>query len=414
MGVRSPMNILWYGDSPGDRFYGCTGFGRVTRYITNGLVAAGHRVQIAAFNYFGGPVDSDVVKAERLFAVTTPPSVCTEAFGLSRLAGLVRAIPYNPVLSFKPDVFVVFNDPFLFSEELAEEIRKACDETDTRLVHYFPVDSDVDEDYLHLARRADVAITYHPYGVEQIALADRGLAQRVRTVGHGVDPEVFFLDATRREAMRQRLGCSPRTHLVVYIGDNQPRKGLPDLLQAFVQVARGAPDAHLFLRTNLKSRKNDGINLYRVVRHLGLSGRVASAEAGLDNSWSEADLVDLYRAADLVVQPSLAEGWGLVPCEAMACGTGVAVADNTVPARIHDPAVAWFLPVDRVGRITPHSQDFVRYPIDVRAAADVMLQALLDPDERLTRAAQGVEYARRWSWPKCVIDFMDAITEKTS
>lgn len=94
----------------------------------------------------------------------------------------------------------------------------------------------------------------------------------------------------------------------------------------------------------------------------------------------EADLPLMYNAADLFVFPSLYEGFGLPPLEAMACGTPVVTSNTSaLPEVVGDAGIM----VD---------------PTRVDELADAMLRILRSPDLRCEMSAKGLERARTYTW----------------
>ena len=87
-----------------------------------------------------------------------------------------------------------------------------------------------------------------------------------------------------------------------------------------------------------------------------------------------------YSAADLFVYPSLYEGFGLPPLEAMACGTPVIVADTSSLPEVVGAAGVY---------VDPH---------DVEGLAGAMTALLRDPERRHTLAAAGLAQSGRFSW----------------
>jgi glycosyltransferase involved in cell wall biosynthesis len=89
------------------------------------------------------------------------------------------------------------------------------------------------------------------------------------------------------------------------------------------------------------------------------------------------------NAADLLVLPSIAEAFGLVLIEAMACGLPVIAADAHGPPEIVAPGTGWLVP--------PDSED---------ALADALLTAATDPKERQARGARAYCHSRAsYAWP---------------
>jgi glycosyltransferase involved in cell wall biosynthesis len=109
---------------------------------------------------------------------------------------------------------------------------------------------------------------------------------------------------------------------ILYVGKLQARKNLPRLLSAFRSlVQQGAIPHHLVL---VGKRTWTSEETFAAIDAPELKGRViVTGEVPLD------ELALLYAAAEMFVFPSLAEGFGLPPLEAMACGTPVVSSNAT-------------------------------------------------------------------------------------
>jgi glycosyltransferase involved in cell wall biosynthesis len=144
---------------------------------------------------------------------------------------------------------------------------------------------------------------------------------------------VFHLDASRLVVIREGVGEQFRPyhreemdHLrkihslpeqyILYVGSNKPHKNLPMLIRAWARLHANLP---LVVAGSADPRFDEE---RREVERLGLADR-----ARFLGAVTEEDLPALYSGARAFVFPSLCEGFGLPPLEAMACGAPVACSD---------------------------------------------------------------------------------------
>ena len=124
----------------------------------------------------------------------------------------------------------------------------------------------------------------------------------------------------------------------MYAGNVKPHKNLERLIGAFVLLRQeGLDDLKLLITGSEVSRYSTlrravhRYNLHKHVRFLGYQ--------------SEATLAALYRLADVFVFPSLYEGFGLPPLEAMASGTPVVVSNvSSLPEVVGRTQGSWSIP----------------------------------------------------------------------
>jgi glycosyltransferase involved in cell wall biosynthesis len=155
-------------------------------------------------------------------------------------------------------------------------------------------------------------------------------ACRVLTLYQGIDDR-FFQPADLAEAARLREAHGLHKYLL-FVGVLAPQKNLEGLIQAC--AALDQPELELAI-----VGREYGPYFREVVRplisRLGMEHRVAM----LGTVPSEA-LPGLYAGAKALIYPSFAEGFGLPPLEAMACGTPVVASDRpSLPEVLGDAAL---------------------------------------------------------------------------
>jgi glycosyltransferase-like protein len=166
------------------------------------------------------------------------------------------------------------------------------------------------------------------FAVSETARRDvaKALGIRCQLVGNGVDlARIRAVDQARIEAWRARLcGCRP---LVLAVGGIEPRKNSLRILGAFARLRAKHPDAQLWIVGGATALDHGAYRAeFESARGaLAPSVRNAVVELGVV---PDADLVALYRVAQVVASPSLQEGFGLVALEAMAAGLPLLASDR--------------------------------------------------------------------------------------
>ncbi len=141
---------------------------------------------------------------------------------------------------------------------------------------------------------------------------------RIRVIPEAADPGLAPVsDPALIQAVLARLGLSPERPFFLYLGGIDQRKGLSTLLTALASLRRDGRPHDLVLAGRIDQDKQYPA-LRQAVEQMGLAPSVR--ELGFV---ADADLPALFAAATAFVFPSLYEGFGLPPLEAMACGAPV-------------------------------------------------------------------------------------------
>lgn len=199
-----------------------------------------------------------------------------------------------------------------------------------------------------------------------------GAEARTAVIPLGIDAAFApRCDPAAQARLRARYGLPPR--FILFVGDLEPKKNLPRLIDAFRLLrAGGGPDHGLVLAGHPSWGDAE---LRRRIAAAGLGGEVV-----LTGFVPAADLPDLYGMADVLAFPSRYEGFGIPPLEAMACGVPVVASSaGALPEVVGDAGLL----VD---------------PDDEAALAGALRDALTRPDLRAELAARGRERAARFTW----------------
>ncbi len=176
------------------------------------------------------------------------------------------------------------------------------------------------------ADRADVILTDSAFSAREIVETLHVPAEKVRPIPLGLPPMPPPLPPDRAAALRAKLGID--RPYILHVGTIEPRKNIPFLLD----ILRCAPslDADLVLAGGLGWKTAPILD---ALRTSPLASRVHLLSHVPDDT-----LTALYDGALAFVFPSLYEGFGLPPLEALARGTPVLAADNSSLPEVLSPA----------------------------------------------------------------------------
>lgn len=158
-------------------------------------------------------------------------------------------------------------------------------------------------------------------------------AQSVFVLPYGVDPKQFFKcgSITETTETNQTNDKPDKTFRIVYVGQIVPRKGVHYLIEAFNELE--VTDKELLLIGAVHQ------SMHRIVeeamRH--------DSRIRVVGEIPKMDLYRLYNTGSVFVLPSLADSWGLVVLEAMACGLPVIVTQNTGSGQAVEEGVNGFI-----------------------------------------------------------------------
>ena len=193
-------------------------------------------------------------------------------------------------------------------------------------------------------------------------------SERVFVVSPGVDPAVF-----RPRRRRPRAG-----RYVLFVGSEQPRKNLAALLRALAHLRRTPELADVRLvKVGRAGRRNRLLRQPTAaeITRLGLEDAVTFL-----GNVPERRLARLYSGAGCLVLPSLDEGFGLPPVEAMACGCPCVVSNRGALPETAGPAA---LTVE---------------PDDPEALAEAIVGVMADQELRTDLRSRGFAQAAGYTW----------------
>ncbi len=224
-------------------------------------------------------------------------------------------------------------------------------------------------------QRADCVITDSEY-VRQEVLSEFNLpAEKVVSVLLAASDSFVPVAADELIATLAQFGLITGQYILA-VGTLEPRKNLTTAIRAYTQLPEAIRNEIPFVVAGMKGWRTEGLD--REVAALIDKGQIRLLGFVADEA-----LPALYSGARVFVYPSLYEGFGLPPLEAMACGAPVIVSNrSSLPEVVGDAG----LQVDA---------------LDVDGLAEAMLSVIENDELRTSLGKRGIERASTFSWQRC-------------
>ena len=236
-----------------------------------------------------------------------------------------------------------------------------------------------------MLRAADAVITPTEYVRREVCEHLRAPASKVFAVPEAARAAFRPAAPAEAEEARRRLGVG--SEFLLAVGTVEPRKNLAALVGAFEEVLRARPASGLQL-VIAGGRGWLADPLFEALERSPARGRVVLAGYLRDR-----DLRALYSSCLLFVYPSLYEGFGLPPLEAMSCGAPVVAGRAPAVAEVAGGA-ARLVDTDRPG-------EFAR----------ALIELLEDDAARRALAAAGLRRAAEFSWERTARHTLEVYAE---
>jgi glycosyltransferase involved in cell wall biosynthesis len=211
------------------------------------------------------------------------------------------------------------------------------------------------------ASRRD-ALRFYRLHPEKVSVIPEGVESRFR-------PEP---DPAHLAAVRQKYALPER--FILYVGTIEPRKNLPTLLDAYAALRAHHPSLGLVIAGGKGWLYQ---SFFERLRSLGLE---TQTRVTLTGYVPDDDLPALINCAEVFAFPSLLEGFGLPPLEAMACGIPVVCSNASSLPEV----------VNEAGLLVA--------PDDVRGWVEALNRILTDPALHGDLRARGLARARQFTW----------------
>jgi len=198
---------------------------------------------------------------------------------------------------------------------------------------------------------------------------------KISVIYNGVDHNIFKpYEPYQMSPYHVTLSHKP---YILYVGSERRRKNLGRLFEAFAMLRQEFPKLKLVKIGGLGRSKQLRSEMLKKLSSLGITEDVTFVDY-----ISELELAYYYSSATLLAYPSLYEGFGLPPLEAMACGCPVVTANtSSLPEVVGEAGI-------------------MVNPYDTSSLVQAIRRVLTDDKLRDNMVRRGLEQSKKFSWEK--------------
>jgi glycosyltransferase involved in cell wall biosynthesis len=293
-------------------------------------------------------------------------------YSLSEQIQLPLAIPSGTDLFFSP----YYTIPLLYRGRLAVTVHDLSHRVVAEIVRNTKKRIYAQIMYRRLRKKASLIFTVSNFSKQELLrLTDGPREDNILPIHLGISSEWY--GAAELPAIRTRP-------YFVHVGNIKPYKNLGRLVEAFLKIQDQVPQDLVIVGQSEGLITGESAEFFERVR-------AAGQRIHLTGFVSHQDLLSLVGHADALVMPSLYEGFGLPPIEAMAAGVAVAVARAASLPEVCGHAALYF------------------DPLEIDDIADKLVRIGTDTALRWELGEKGLAHSRQFTWEACSSRFAEAL-----
>jgi glycosyltransferase involved in cell wall biosynthesis len=335
-----------------------------------------------------------------------------EGFGFNKIHEYLEMV--------NPDVVMIYNDPYTIAKFI-ESMKHERGKSNYKLWLY------VDQVYTGIApplidilhKHADRIYCFTKTWKQKFL--EYGPFPDVRILEHAVDPTIFsYMSEDARSALRTNMGVPQDAVLMLNANRNSQRKRLDTTIAAFVGLLKKNPTKpyYMILASNLNAQSGAHYDVQRIFaeelkdNNMDLqtfARRLLLIDTSPPNVWTDEGINQLYNVADIGINTSDGEGFGLCQLEHMYTGAPQIVTDVGAYRDFLTSDVATFVPANGKSYFAggmPHGFSCPTFSTqDVRLAMERSINALSEQ----RKAVQKYNYP---SWSRVCDEWLEDILKE--
>lgn len=237
----------------------------------------------------------------------------------------------------------------------------------------------------HSAKKAKIIHTVSEYSKYEIADKYKVSPEKIKVVPNGVNTDIFNLkniDAAKA-FVKEKYGIED---YIFTVGRLEPRKNHLGLIKAYQLARTENKDLGKLVIVGQPDFKYDDIFKYITENNL-------EKDINIFSNVDDGDLPLLYKSANLFVYPSFAEGFGIPPLEAMACGIPVISSNLTAMKEV----------IGDAGILVD--------PYDIQDIADKIISVKEDSQNKKILIKKGIERVYKYSWGNAAKHYINSLSD---
>lgn len=336
-----------------------------------------------------------------------------EGFGYNKIHEYLEMV--------NPDVVMIYNDPYTIAKFI-ESMKHERGKTPYKLWLY------VDQVYTGVAQPLVDILHQHADRIYCFTQSwkkkflEYGAFPDIRVLEHAVDPTVFScMPPDARKGIRSNMGIPEDATILLNINRNSQRKRLDLTVGGFVGLLKSNPTKpyYLIIASNLQPQTGAYYDIQRIfLEELKDNGmdfqlyarRLLLIDTSPPNVWSDEAINQLYNVADIGINTSDGEGFGLCQLEHMYTGAPQVVTDVGAYRDFMDTSVAEFIPPNGKTYFAGGMPHGFSCPTFATSAATKAMEDMVATLQEKRKSVQNFQYS---SWSRICDEWLEDILKLT-